>query len=386
MFLVSLLVLLVTVIGHITLCVAIINRIHAVDWPRGLVDGITAFLGIAILFGPVAMVLLLAMSGSDSPGKWPQFLSAYSGACSAVLLMGVLLRVQQQFDPERRGAIRSEKIETLELREQMGTEPFGPGLSRLFGRLPGNQILRPQVVERELNLPTLKPELGGLTIAHLSDLHMSGRMGEEYFHEVVRRVNAWNPDFIAITGDIIETEECLPWAEEVLGSLIAQRAKYFILGNHDKKNLDPARVRQALTETGMIDLGGVCLTTEVRGQTLQWCGNEAPWFGRPIEVIDDSLPTIALVHSPDQFDWACRNNAMLVLAGHNHGGQICFPLLGPTVAPSIQGVRYAGGAFRRGQTVMHVGRGTAAHTQVRYGCPAEIVLLKLAASEFGVVG
>ncbi len=219
MFLVSLLVLLVTVIGHITLCVAIINRIHAVDWPRGLVDGITAFLGIAILFGPVAMVLLLAMSGSDSPGKWPQFLSAYSGACSAVLLMGVLLRVQQRFDPERRGAIRSEKVETLDLREQMGAQPFGPGLSRLYGRLPGNQILRPLVVERELNLPTLKPELGGLTIAHLSDLHMSGRLGKEYFHEVVRRVNAWNPDFIAITGDIIETEECLPWAAEVLGAL-----------------------------------------------------------------------------------------------------------------------------------------------------------------------
>ena len=49
--------------------------------------------------------------------------------------------------------------------------------------------------------------------------------------------------------------------------------------------------------------------------------------------------------------------AGLVLAGHNHGGQVVLPVLGPVYAPSRYGVRYAGGCFRRGDTMMHVGRG-----------------------------
>jgi predicted MPP superfamily phosphohydrolase len=40
-------------------------------------------------------------------------------------------------------------------------------------------------------------------------------------------------------------------------------------------------------------------------------------------------------------------------------------------------VRYAAGAFRAGNTVMHVSRGTSCLTPLRYNCPPEIALLVL---------
>jgi predicted MPP superfamily phosphohydrolase len=67
----------------------------------------------------------------------------------------------------------------------------------------------------------------------------------------------------------------------------------------------------------------------------------------------------------------------LVMAGHNHGGQVRLPALGAILAPSRSGTRYAGGVFRRGQTILHVSRGTSSLTPFRWNCPPEIALLVL---------
>jgi predicted MPP superfamily phosphohydrolase len=86
---------------------------------------------------------------------------------------------------------------------------------------------------------------------------------------------------------------------------------------------------------------------------------------------------ILLAHGPDQFGWAQQNDFDLMLAGHNHGGQIRLPFLGAILAPSLGGTRYASGVFRRGRSVMHVSRGTGSLTPVRWNCPPEIALLIL---------
>ncbi len=67
----------------------------------------------------------------------------------------------------------------------------------------------------------------------------------------------------------------------------------------------------------------------------------------------------------------------LMLAGHNHGGQIRLPFLGPILAPSLSGVRYASGTFQRDNTVLHVSRGTGGLTPFRWNCTPEIALLAL---------
>jgi predicted MPP superfamily phosphohydrolase len=113
-------------------------------------------------------------------------------------------------------------------------------------------------------------------------------------------------------------------------------------------------------------------------------GNELPWFGPAADIGEVSASEtsgqplrILLAHSPDQFGWAQRHGVHLMLAGHNHGGQVRLPLLGAILAPSRHGVRYAAGAYRTGDTVLHVSRGTSSLTPIRVNCPPEIAILVL---------
>ena len=52
-------------------------------------------------------------------------------------------------------------------------------------------------------------------------------------------------------------------------------------------------------------------------------------------------------------------------------------LVGPIVAPSRYGVRYASGTFFESPTVMHVSRGISGTTPLRYNCPPELAKLTL---------
>jgi predicted MPP superfamily phosphohydrolase len=65
------------------------------------------------------------------------------------------------------------------------------------------------------------------------------------------------------------------------------------------------------------------------------------------------------------------------VAGHTHGGQICFPLIGPIHCPSWHGVKYASGVFVEPPTVMHVSRGVSSELPIRLNCRPEVTKLVL---------
>ena len=78
------------------------------------------------------------------------------------------------------------------------------GIPTLLSKLPLNEVLRLQVHEKRLKIPRLPAGSPELRIAHLSDLHMSGRIKPEYFELAVEAVNRLEPDLVAITGDIVD--------------------------------------------------------------------------------------------------------------------------------------------------------------------------------------
>jgi predicted MPP superfamily phosphohydrolase len=212
---------------------------------------------------------------------------------------------------------------------------------------------------------------------------MSGRITKAYFEQVVEQVNRCEPDMVAITGDLVERNACLSWIPDTFGRLRAAGGVYYVLGNHDR-HVDVARLHGMMADAGVVHLGGTWRQTTVRGVSVVLAGNELPWYPPAADLSDcpphdgDGLPVrIVLAHSPDQFGWAQKHEVDLILAGHNHGGQVNLPLVGAILAPSKHGVRYASGAFRAESTVMHVSRGTACLTPVRYNCPAEIAILVL---------
>jgi len=90
---------------------------------------------------------------------------------------------------------------------------------------------------------------------------------------------------------------------------------------------------------------------------------------------------IVLSHSPDQLKWAQTHDADLLLAGHTHGGQVCFPLVGAILTPSRVGVKYSSGIFYAPPTIMHVTRGVSGRFPIRLNCPPEMARLVLRAQQ-----
>ena len=70
-------------------------------------------------------------------------------------------------------------------------------------------------------------------------------------------------------------------------------------------------------------------------------------------------------------------NIDLMLSGHNHGGQVRFPLVGSVLVPSRYGRRYDCGTFDEPPTVLHVCRGLAGQHPLRYNCRPEVTKLVL---------
>jgi hypothetical protein len=248
--------------------------------------------------------------------------------------------------------------------------------------IPANQMFELRVHEKILAVAELPEALEGLTIAHVSDLHFSGKIRKAYFDYVIERTNALDADLVAVTGDILDTAHCLDWIPSTLGRLTSRLGGYFVLGNHDKRLGDEQCVRQTIAATGLVDLGRQHVCLDVGDQRVLLSGNELPWFGPPPDLSgeflnDSSLFRILLSHSPDQLRWARQRGFDLMLSGHTHGGQIRFPLLGPIVAPSAYGVKYANGVFFEAPTLMHVSRGISAIIPIRLNCAPELAKLVL---------
>jgi predicted MPP superfamily phosphohydrolase len=66
-----------------------------------------------------------------------------------------------------------------------------------------------------------------------------------------------------------------------------------------------------------------------------------------------------------------------MLAGHNHGGQVRLPLVGPLISPSLYGTRYSGGVYYEAPTLLHVSRGISGEHPLRWNCLPELAQLVL---------
>ena len=261
--------------------------------------------------------------------------------------------------------------------------------SSIIRRFPGNQIWQLEVNRKRFELTrqrpakpvtasTVTPPVKSLTLAHFSDVHLIGQPGRAWQKYLVDELIDLKPDAFVFTGDLLDRMEWLPFVHEQFQRMSEVAPGYFILGNHDW-HLDWQTIRETLQKAGWTDLGERHLLTSINGCDVLIAGTEAPWLGTnpivPAPGPEDFR--ILLSHAPDQRDYAVTSQFDLMLSGHNHGGQITLPIIGPVYSPSQFGVRYAGGCFRHKDLMMHVSRGTGSKDPLRFRCPPEISLLTL---------
>jgi predicted MPP superfamily phosphohydrolase len=188
-----------------------------------------------------------------------------------------------------------------------------------------------------------------------------------------------------ITGDLVDHAKCIEWIPKTFGKLNAPLGVYYVLGNHDRRIQSETFLRKNIHDSGLIQASSRWHEIEHKGATIQITGNALPWY-RDAEQLPDqpdnkSGLNILLSHSPDQLAWARQRDFQLMFAGHTHGGQIAFPVIGPVVAPSKYGVGYSAGTFKFGELTMHVSRGLSGDETIRWGSPPELGLFTLRSNQ-----
>lgn len=248
---------------------------------------------------------------------------------------------------------------------------------RLLSRVAMNQMFELSIEHIELPVVGLPSELDGFKISHLSDIHFTGHIDPAMTRVAMDHANRFEPDLFALTGDIIDHADCLAWLPGVFGDAVATHGCHFILGNHDKRHGNTDAVRAAMIDLGWNYLGGRADEVELANLPCELIGNEFPWYPKPVIAERSDRLRILLSHSPDQIHWAGQHHVTLMLAGHTHGGQGRLPWIGPLIAPSRHGTRFASGDFYLPPTTMHVTRGLSGTHLLRINCPPEVSLITL---------
>ena len=171
-----------------------------------------------------------------------------------------------------------------------------------------------------------------------------------------------------------------PIADE-LGGLQPPLGAVAVLGNHDWW-YDGERVRRALESRDIQVLENQNLLLTFRGRSFWLCGladlfTRGDQLSQTLARIGNDEPVLVLTHNPDIFP-KVPDRVSLTLAGHTHGGQVNFPIVGRLIVPSRFGQRYAYGFIEESGRKLFVTGGVGTSIlPVRFRVAPEIVILRL---------
>lgn len=352
--------------------------------------------GLVAVMGLLPPLTFLALRGAHA-GPWQstQWLGyMLMGMSSIVLIMVITVDV-----------LRVGRALVLKLRRRGADEATPDGSRRAFlgravnlgivggaGSVTGVGVIQarqlPEVVEVDVPIAGLPPEAEGFRIVQITDVHVGPTIKGDFLAAVVERINALEPDLVAVTGDLVDG-----WVDQLrdevaaLGQIRARHGAFFVTGNHEYywdglawcDLVASHGLTVLVNEHRVIDHDGAKLLVagvpdvSAGGMVAAHASDPAKaCVGAP----EGCGARILLAHQPRSIYAAAAAGYDLVITGHTHGGQY-FPmnLLVYLAQP------YVAGLERHDDTWIYVSRGTGYWgPPVRVGAPHEITLLRLVAA------
>ncbi|HEX4580792.1 MAG TPA: metallophosphoesterase [Acidobacteriaceae bacterium] len=288
-------------------------------------------------------------------------------------------------------ATTTDPARTLSRRQFLGFSVLaaGGGLVAYSGLWDRHHL---EVVQQTIRLRRLPEAFHGLRIAQVSDIHYDEYTEPYFVREVVRRINALNPDIVVLTGDFVTDGPLTrpiagrlsyPCAEILSGIQCPHR--FASLGNHDMLVGWPVVV-DALKVHGIPTLFDSHLPFERNGSRLWFAGvrsslEDVPNLNDAVpRKVAPNEPVILLAHEPDYANHVVAHGGVdLMLSGHTHGGQVRLPFLGtPRHMLPLGGRRFVEGHFNVGPLQLYVNRGIGTvKLPVRFLCPPELTVFTL---------
>jgi predicted MPP superfamily phosphohydrolase len=253
----------------------------------------------------------------------------------------------------------------------------------LVGLVNARRLAR--VVEVEVPIAGLPVAFHGYSIVQISDIHVGPTIQRGYLDAIVARVNALQPDAIAIPGDLVDgSVQRLGAHTAPLANLSAPDGVFFVTGNHEYYSGANEWIAE-LRRLGLTVLLNQHVVRERDGEALMIAG-VADFMAHHFDLSHRSDPHAAaagapanvrarvlLAHQPRSAEGAADAGFDLQLSGHTHGGQF-FPwnLFVPLQQP------YTAGLNRLRALWVYTSRGTGYWgPPKRFGAPSEITRVTL---------
>ena len=270
----------------------------------------------------------------------------------------------------------------------VGASAAGLGLAAFAATRGRHQF---EIVHRTFAIAKLPDAFQNFRIVQMSDIHLEEYTEAWFLEEMVRQINALQPDLLLLTGDFISRGPFsykLSWkaagicAEVLSGLTVPQR--FAILGNHDV-SVGSSKVIDPLEAHGTPVLVNQHVAVERGGDRLWICGLDDVEGGRPDFDLtlpwNAQAPVLLMVHEPDYVERVLQHPRLplvdLMLSGHSHGGQVRLPFFGPMILPPL-GKLYPEGLYRFGKTQLYVNRGIGTvGLPFRFNCPSELTHITL---------
>lgn len=234
----------------------------------------------------------------------------------------------------------------------------------------------------------------GYRVAFLSDFHHAPWQNSRSIANAVDIVNAWAPDLVALGGDFGFSTRLIPPVSAAIYRTILPRVVrelsrlsshdgvFAVLGNHDW-DAGADRVDSALGAIGVRVLHDAVHVISRREHAFCVAGVDHPWSAiLPRGAVDREYivdVTLLLSHHPDVLtELQELDAALVILAGHTHGGQVTLPRLGaPITLSRVATRRFPAGFIPNERSVLYVSRGLGEQVPLRVGAPREVTLLEL---------
>ncbi len=241
---------------------------------------------------------------------------------------------------------------------------------------------------REIDIPItgLPPDLEGLRILQLSDIHLSAFLSEGEFARAIDASLDLRPHVAVITGDLISGHsDPLDACIRQLARVKADSGVYACMGNHERYARVEDYTASASAKVGIRFLRGEAQALRFGDSTLNLAGLDfQSWRQRRTylrgaeRLILPGATNVLLQHNPDVFPEAARQGYNLLLAGHTHGGQVTVEILDQAINPARFFTPFVYGLYRAGNSAAYVTRGIGTiGIPARIGAPPEISLLRL---------
>ncbi len=256
---------------------------------------------------------------------------------------------------------------------------------------------RPRIAVVPMRFAGLHPDLEGLRILQLSDLHLGACAGlADLARSLDEVMAAQRPDLIVVTGDLADDPSLIPGALELITRARARYGAIASLGNHEYlHDIEVTRPKYEASAVPLLVSAGRTLTVGRARLFIGGADDPVHMHGDIAEMLRPSIARAAshapaaadfkllLCHRPEGHGPAADHGFDLTLAGHTHGGQL--GLFGRSLLEKIRPGTGWWGTYERARNPSALGRPSRLYTTsgfghwfpFRVGCPTEMPLLVL---------